>query len=189
MIKMFKYLLLFLIGSQFAGVTSAQSDKTIIIEGFVESNIGNPIANAKVEVMDLGNSILLDSTITDMYGFYHLELTILTVIEKIEELPNSFSLSQNYPNPFSENTNISFSTEIEGNAKLEIFNIIGQKIITLFDNYISPNKFLVSWNGRNFNGNKIANRMYIYRLTLDNQILSKKMLYSNGEILAPNVRI
>lgn len=181
------YVLLFVIASQLVEVMYAQSTETITIEGIVESNFGNPIANAKVNVMDLGNSGLVDSTTTDIAGFYHLEFEILTDVENIKEIPNTFSLSQNYPNPFSENTNISFTTEKEGYAKLEIFNAIGQKVITLFDNYISPTKFKVNWNGRNFNGKKVANGMYVYRLTFGDQIISKKMLYNSGEILAPQI--
>ncbi len=187
MVRIFKYLLLFIIASQLVKVMYAQSGETIIIEGIVESNIGNPIVNAKVKVMDLGISDLVDSTMTDMTGFYHLEIATVTDVEKIKTIPNSFSLSQNYPNPFSMNTNISFTTEKKGYVKLEVFNVIGQKVITLFDNYISPNKFKVNWDGRNFNGKKNANGIYIYRLTFDDQIISKKMLYSDGEILAPHI--
>ncbi len=189
MIRLFKYLVLFVIviSSYFAEVLYAQSGETIIITGAVQSYLNNPLANVKVKVIDLTNNDLVDSTITDGTGFYQLEIAVLTDVEEIKELPNSFSLSQNYPNPFSENTNISFTTEKEGNAKLEIFNIIGQKVMTLFDNYISPDKFTVNWNGKNFNGKKIANGMYIYRLTLNDQIISRKMLYNSGEIITPNV--
>ena len=69
MVRIFKYLLLFIIASQLVKVMYAQSGETIIIEGIVESNIGNPIVNAKVKVMDLGISDLVDSTMTDMTGF------------------------------------------------------------------------------------------------------------------------
>ena len=187
MIRKFKYLLLFIMALQLTDVIYAQSGETITIEGIVASSVGNPIANAKVKLMDLGNTGLVDSTTTDIGGFYQFEITTLTDVEGIKEIPNSFSLSQNYPNPFSENTNISFTTEKEGNVKLEVFNVLGQSVITLFDNYISPSIFKVNWNGINFNGNKIAKGMYIYRLTFNNQIISKKMLYNSRESLAPQI--
>ena len=187
MIRKFKYLLLFIIALQLTDVIYAQSSETLIIEGNITSAIGNPIADAKVKLIDLGNSGIVDSTTADISGFYHFEITTLTDVENIKEIPNSFSLSQNYPNPFSKNTSIDFTIEKEGYAKLEIFNTIGQKVITLFDNHASPNKFIVNWNGRNFNGKKIANGFYIYRLTLNNQIISKKMLYHSGETIAPQI--
>lgn len=187
MIRILKYLLCFTLTFLIVKVMYAQANKIIVIEGNVESVIGNPIEGAKIKLIDLDDSEFVDSTMTDMTGFYHLEISTLTDIEKKQSIPNSFSLSQNYPNPFSENTNISFSTKKEGNAKLEIFNAIGQEVITLFDNYISPNKLIINWNGRNFNGKKIANGVYIYRLTLDDQIISKKMLYSHGEISTHNI--
>ncbi|MCW8849419.1 MAG: polysaccharide lyase family 7 protein, partial [Melioribacteraceae bacterium] len=187
MIKIFKYLLLFFIAIQLMDVINAQSGETTIIQGTVSSAIDNPIPDVKVKIMDLGNTGLADSTTTDVTGFYNFEITTLTDIEHVKEIPNSFSLSQNYPNPFSKNTSIDFSIEKEGYAKLEIFNTIGQKVITLFDNHASPNKFIVNWNGRNFNGKKIANGFYIYRLKLNDQIISKKMLYHSGETIAPQI--
>jgi len=187
MIRILKFLFVLIIVFQITEQINAHSIETIIIEGTVSSTMGNPIANAKVEVTDLGTSGIFDTTRTNEVGFYHLEIATITDVEKIEELPNSFELSQNYPNPFSNNTNISFTTEKEGNVKLEVFNVIGQKVITLFDNYISPTKFIVNWNGKNFNGKKVANGMYVYRLTFGDQIISKKMLYNSGEILAPQI--
>ncbi len=185
MIRTFNFLLVFILVSQFVGVLHAQSGETIIIQGVVESAGGTPVVNAKVKVMDLSNPALVDSTVTDMAGFYHLGLGIITGLDNDRTIPKTFSLSQNYPNPFSNNTNISFTTEKAGNAKLEIFNVLGQKVITLFDNYLSPNKLTVNWDGKNSNDIKIANGVYFYRLTFNGQVISKKMLYHYGGILAP----
>jgi len=189
MIRKIKYVLLCIIAFQLAEVMYAQSGETVIIEGVVRSGVGSPIANAKVNIIDLGNTGLADSTTTDVTGFYHFEIATLTDVENVEEIPNSFSLSQNYPNPFASNTNINFSTEAEGYVKLEVFNVIGQKVITLFDKYISPSKFTVNWNGKNLNGKKIAKGMYVYRLTFNNQVVSKKMLFNSGEIFTPQIGI
>lgn len=187
MIRKFQYFLLFIIAIQLMDVINAQSGETIIIEGTVTSAFGNPIADAKIKLSDLGNTGFVDSTTTDMTGFYHFEIASLTGVENAEEIPNSFSLSQNYPNPFTENTNINFSAEEEGYVKLEVFNILGQKVITLFNNYITPNIFKVNWNGKNLQGKKIAKGMYVYRLTFNNQIISKKMIYNSGESLARHI--
>ena len=47
--------------------------------------------------------------------------------------PNEFSLSQNYPNPFNPSTTIKFGLPKTSNVKLELFNILGEKIETLID--------------------------------------------------------
>lgn len=187
MIRISKYLFLFMLACQFVDGVSAQSGQTIIIEGIVKPNIGNPVVAAQVKVMDLANSNVVDSTITDAAGFYHLEIGTLTDVETPGAVPKSFSLSQNYPNPFFQNTKIGFTTGEKGNAKLEVYNVLGQRVITLFDNYTSPNRFIVNWDGRDFQGNKIAEGIYFYRLTFDGQIITKKMLFRNGEILAPRL--
>lgn len=173
--------------SAFATAVFAQSGETITIEGTVASDDASPIVNAKVKAVELSNPDLVDSTMTDMAGFYQLELGILTGIDDNAPIPKSFSLAQNYPNPFSNNTNISFTTEKSGNAKLEVYNVLGQKVTTLFDNKVSSNQYSVNWDGRNFNGKQITSGVYFYRLTFDNQVISKKMLFNDGQSLAPQI--
>jgi hypothetical protein len=47
--------------------------------------------------------------------------------------PHTFELGQNYPNPFNPSTNITFSVDKTAKATLDVFNLLGQKVLTLFD--------------------------------------------------------
>ena len=92
-------------------------------------------------------------------------------------LPLEYSLLQNYPNPFNPNTNIVYQLKERSNVSLEIFNAIGEKIMTLVNNEIqNPGIHNVTWNGLNSSGNKIASGVYIYRITANNFTQSKKMV-------------
>jgi N-acetylneuraminic acid mutarotase len=63
-----------------------------------------------------------------------------------QDANNSFVLHQNYPNPFSESTHISYELTEPDKVQLEIFNIIGEKIITLVNEPRNPGSYEVTWN-------------------------------------------
>lgn len=97
-------------------------------------------------------------------------LTSIIELEKISQPTNIF-LSQNYPNPFNGGTQITFLTNITGNAVLSVYNILGQKIITLFNQIAIANTvYSVA-----FNADYIPSGIYLYSLSTDNGIEFKRM--------------
>ncbi len=90
-------------------------------------------------------------------------------------LPTSFSLSQNYPNPFNPTTTISFSLPADGQATLEVFNILGRLVATPFDGIATAGENQVIWDGTNSVGESVASGIYFYRLTADNYTETRKM--------------
>ncbi|MCI0405185.1 MAG: T9SS type A sorting domain-containing protein, partial [candidate division Zixibacteria bacterium] len=69
--------------------------------------------------------------------------------------PKSYSLSQNYPNPFNANTQISFALPKAGKTTLEVFNILGQKVNTLVDEYLTAGTRIVNWDGWDVSGREV----------------------------------
>ena len=93
-----------------------------------------------------------------------------------DNLPGTFSLSQNYPNPFNPSTTINFSLPAAGEARIEIFNLLGQVVAIPFDGMAIAGETKVIWDGRTMSGETAASGIYLYRLTADNkQIETKKM--------------
>ncbi len=92
------------------------------------------------------------------------------------QVPSQFVLEQNYPNPFNPTTTIAFSLNRRENVKIELFNIAGQKVRTLLDETRSAGEHVVLWNGRDDAGRPVATGTYLYRLTTDDQVQTKKML-------------
>ncbi|UCE67504.1 MAG: T9SS type A sorting domain-containing protein, partial [Candidatus Zixiibacteriota bacterium] len=87
------------------------------------------------------------------------------------EIPTVFSLGQNYPNPFNPITEFEFGIPVASHVTLEIFNIMGQKVTTLVNDYHKPGMYNVIWNGSN-----AASGIYFYRIEAGDYIETRKML-------------
>ncbi len=112
---------------------------------------------------------------------FHLPdlLDILTDVEenfKIAAAPETFELSQNYPNPFNPSTVINYHVPAASQVQLHIYNIIGQRIKTLFDGRRETGVYTAQWDGLNNKGQQAAAGIYILRMETDNLSLSRKML-------------
>jgi hypothetical protein len=84
--------------------------------------------------------------------------------ELIAQLPESFSLGQNYPNPFNPVTNIPFTVAVPARIQITIYNLVGQKVVTLENRWFDMGAFHTTWNGKDINGNSMSTGMYIYSL-------------------------
>ncbi len=92
---------------------------------------------------------------------------------------NNFGLMQNYPNPFNPETSISFSVQEGCEVELDIFNIRGQKVKTLFNGYAAGDSeypHTVKWDGTNEAGTVVESGIYFYRLKSDKNIQTRKMI-------------
>jgi 1,4-alpha-glucan branching enzyme len=90
--------------------------------------------------------------------------------------PVAFELYQNFPNPFNPSTTIEYQITEPGNIRLEIFNVLGQKIVTLLNEKQNPGRYNVKWNGTNFQGNQVPSGVYIYRLSNAEGVKSRKLV-------------
>ena len=92
----------------------------------------------------------------------------------------SFSLFQNFPNPFNPSTSIPFNLKKYGFVDLSIYNVLGQKVKTLISGHYSEGSHTVTWNARNDSGEQVGAGIYIYQLRHESQIESNKMLLIDG---------
>jgi len=102
--------------------------------------------------------------------------------ERQLNIPKCYALEQNYPNPFNPVTTIKYQLPKASKVKLEIYNILGQKVKTLIDSEQPADYYEIKWAGDNNHGIKVGSGIYIYRIYTksleDNKtyISSKKML-------------
>jgi hypothetical protein len=92
-------------------------------------------------------------------------------------LPVAFELSQNYPNPFNPSTAIRFSMNKTGQVRLEIFNVLGQKVRTLIDNLYPAGSHSVIWDAADDDGRKVSSGVYLYRLENGEESFTRRMTF------------
>jgi len=92
-------------------------------------------------------------------------------------IPDKYYLHQNFPNPFNARTIIQFGVpEDVKDLKIEVYNILGQRIKTFNLGELKPGRYQVEWDGRNDYGIGVASGVYIYQLRTKNFVNAKKML-------------
>jgi hypothetical protein len=90
---------------------------------------------------------------------------ICIALEVISDvIPAKFNLADNYPNPFNPTTNISFSIPMALDVQINIYNVLGQKVVTLNEGQLKAGTYNARWNGRDQLGNALASGIYFYEL-------------------------
>ncbi|MBD3615416.1 MAG: T9SS type A sorting domain-containing protein [Gracilimonas sp.] len=112
--------------------------------------------------------------------YYSLLLGNSTDIEENTRkvVPSEFKLAQNYPNPFNGQTVIEYSIPKQVGqvpVQLDIFNILGQRVLTLINSQQQPGFYRVRWNGEDANGQPLSSGVFIYRLKTGKKVLYKKL--------------
>jgi hypothetical protein len=79
------------------------------------------------------------------------------------DVPLNYELSQNYPNPFNPTTTIKFTIQNEGYVRLNIFNILGEKVKTLLNEIKTAGTYTI-----NFDANGMSGGIYFYKLDVNN---------------------
>ena len=100
----------------------------------------------------------------------------VTGVNELNNTVNSYELSQNYPNPFNPSTAIQYSIPQESHVRIDVYNVIGQKIITLVDGMKKPGNYEIRWNGSN-----LSSGVYFYSINAtgikgENFFTIKKMM-------------
>jgi hypothetical protein len=90
--------------------------------------------------------------------------------------PVRLALSQNAPNPFAGATQVRYSIPDAGPVKLSVFNVTGRKVTDLVNGMIPAGNHVVSWNGVDAAGNRVASGVYLYRIEAAGESLTKEMV-------------
>ncbi len=138
----------------------------------VEVVIGDATMPKTYTIEDGKLHVLLDGIDEISSGVIILKRnTIVSVEKEVQKLPIKYSLSQNYPNPFNPSTVINYTIPNAGMTKVEVFNILGQKVITLVNKNLEAGSHKVE-----FNASNLTSGIYFYKLQSNNFTSIKKMM-------------
>ena len=153
-------------------------------EGHVRLPSGAPVSGAQVLLFDLTDlrAAPLAAT-TDPSGRFTLPLAGLAGV-----LPERFELGANYPNPFNPSTMIPYQLPAAMHVRLEVFNLLGQRVATLVDGEKPAGFHTASWDATGKDGQAVGAGVYLYRLTGDGVQATRSMLLIDGQAAISSAR-
>ena len=148
-----------------------------LVEGRVRLASGEPAAIAQVLLFDLTalqRGPVARAT-TDAEGYFALASL------GGPALPQGFALGQNYPNPFNPSTIIPYQVPTAARVRLEVFNVLGQRVATLVDAERPAGFHAAAWDATNAAGQAVAAGVYMYRLTAGGAQHTRRMVLVDGQ--------
>ena len=132
----------------------------------------NPMS---ISVFNAGNGMLFAGTKAYNGGYFgRTELTVTDVKEQLTSL-KSFSLKQNFPNPFNPNTTINYSIPTDGYVSLKVYDLLGNIVSTLVSERKNAGSYTATFDAE-YSQTKLVSGVYIYRLQFNGQVESKKFI-------------
>ena len=142
---------------------SPQEERDVSLHVFT-SNLATGVAYIRLESGTIQNPtprVILDFT---------AETVPTSVNDKV--MTNiKFFLNQNYPNPFNPSTKIEYNLPRKGLVILQVYSVTGKLVITLVNELQKAGSYSV-----NFSGVNLSSGVYIYRLSINDKSLGKKMM-------------
>jgi photosystem II stability/assembly factor-like uncharacterized protein len=99
-----------------------------------------------------------------------------TDVEDIKYEPSTFYLEQNYPNPFNPSTHISWQSPVGSWQSIKVFDVLGNKVATLVDEYKPAGRYEVEFNSHSGEVRNLASGIYFYQLKAGEYVSTKKMI-------------
>ena len=118
------------------------------------------------------------SGVDSLSWLYRLEMdtTLVEIAEEPGAVIEEVRLFQNYPNPFNAGTTICYQVQEKSMVKLVVYNLLGQQVRWLVREEQPAGEYSVWWDGVNAFGQSVSSGIYIYRISADNYVQSRKMM-------------
>ncbi|MEZ5359659.1 MAG: FlgD immunoglobulin-like domain containing protein [Candidatus Zixiibacteriota bacterium] len=130
----------------------------------------------KIWKKNLNQERIVDSRI--LQGSFDISTDPYTIIELLRDMNSDsiLGLATNYPNPFNPTTTIEYTLPDDAQIKITVFNVLGNKVKTLFNGVKERGKHSITWDGTDEAGTKVATGIYFYQLRSSHGTQTKKML-------------
>ena len=137
-----------------------------------------PVRYASITFVNTSDTTKKFTALTDTSGYYQTDL--LTLVKPNSNVPATFALAQNYPNPFSASTTISYSLGAQSDVRVTIYDILGREIKKFTVGVQAAGVHGVPWDGKNNFDERVTTGIYFYRLQANGETAVKKMVYGTG---------
>ena len=158
---------------------------------YVRGNITTPteaVKNALITFTEENDTTKTFTALTDTIGNYSIGL-----ITGIEDAPSSqpvkFELGQNYPNPFTSETAITYNLNKQSDVQITIYDILG-RLVRNYQTSVQPaGVHGILWDGRNNLGERVTTGIYFYKLQTGKESLVNKMVFTRGSGTSGNLSL
>ena len=133
------------------------------VYGFVNVDTKDSAKSVSVKFYERDSK---NERMTELYKINVINTNVTDVHTQRLEIPSSFLIKQNFPNPFNGETNIIYSLPENSNIELTVYDILGTKVITLVNGYQNAGEYEVTWNGKNSYGTPMSSGIYFYKITV-----------------------
>jgi len=144
---------------------------------WVQTTMDNvPLLRSTHTAVWTGNKMIIwggagpNSNILNSGGVYSND-SLIGIHSVSSQIPKSYVLEQNFPNPFNPTTKIDFQITEVGMASLKIYDVLGRVVAILVNEQLKPGSYEVS-----FDGSNVASGMYFYKLQAGSFVETKKMV-------------
>jgi hypothetical protein len=110
-----------------------------------------------------------------MFDFFGIVITDIPISTDNILLPESFTLKQNFPNPFNLSTTFQFGLPTPGEVAINIYAVTGQKIFSQNLGKFAAGWHELQWNGSNNWGSTVASGIYFYKFVFHNQVETRSV--------------
>jgi len=95
----------------------------------------------------------------------------------VSNVPKSFALGQNFPNPFNPTTTISFNMPQSGYVTMKVYDVLGRCVRTLASGEYSAGNYSIVWDATDDSGNNISAGVYFYTISAENYHATRRMMF------------
>lgn len=167
-IPFFLFLFIFL-GS--SSIAQYKIKRSCFANGGESISGGDNLINGTIGQTAIGR--INNSTWFIQSGFQEVVLYMTPIENSSLNLPLRFDISQNFPNPFNPQTTIRYALPRTAFVKIDIYNILGQHILSLVNKNKSAGFHIIRFNARS-----LASGLYVYTMQADDFFAVKKMLFT-----------
>jgi hypothetical protein len=169
------------------GVTSTSLTKDFAVESNIQDG-SILIAMASGDALAAGGQILsVEAEVLQNNQGIGLQLqdillnetkvnSVTSVGGSPSDIPTTYALQQNFPNPFNPSTTIEYQLPQNSFVELKVYDITGREVSTLVSTSQNAGRYRVTWNAADSRGYKVASGVYIYRISAGSFTEVKKMM-------------
>jgi hypothetical protein len=140
---------------------SLELDASILPAGTYDVNLAVMSNDPGTPVVTIPVHVVVDSTVT------------ITGLD--DQIPAVYELHPNYPNPFNPTTTVRYDLPVAQDVTIVIYNVRGEMVRMLVDQYQMPGRHEAVWDGRYSRGESVASGLYLYKIVAGEFVSTRKM--------------